>query len=99
MNSLHSDMIIYGSAIDRPSGTTKFVFINIFSTSFFYSRFIRDGDEVRVGSLHFSAHLVPGHTRGHLIYRLRSDDTTIPDSLFTGDLLFIGGMGISDLCP
>jgi hydroxyacylglutathione hydrolase len=91
MRSLHAHIDVYGGAIDRPKGTTKFA-INRHTFISLLFRYIRDGDDIHVGSLHFSAHLVPGHTRGHLIYRLYTE-STIPESVFTGDLLFIGGMG------
>uniref|UniRef100_A0A914WIW4 Metallo-beta-lactamase domain-containing protein n=1 Tax=Plectus sambesii TaxID=2011161 RepID=A0A914WIW4_9BILA len=73
------DMKIYGSRIDKPSGV---------------SNRVADGETFSVGSLKFSAHVMPGHTRGHVLFRLFGDSTKdMPDCLFTGDMLFLGGTG------
>jgi glyoxylase-like metal-dependent hydrolase (beta-lactamase superfamily II) len=51
-------------------------------------RELRHGDVVRSGELAFEAIATPGHSAGHLSYRLETETGT---SLFCGDLLFWGG--------
>jgi hydroxyacylglutathione hydrolase len=66
---------VYGSADDAPRipGITHRV---------------RDGEEVRLGSLRGRVVLIPAHTSGHVAYHF-------PDAnaVFTGDTLFAGGCG------
>jgi glyoxylase-like metal-dependent hydrolase (beta-lactamase superfamily II) len=52
--------------------------------------FLADGDALALGSLAFEALHTPGHTPGSLCFRLA-------DRLFTGDLLFAGSVGRTDL--
>lgn len=49
---------------------------------------LRDGDEVRVGSLDGRALLIPAHTSGHLAYYFPREKV-----VFTGDTLFAAGCG------
>ncbi|MEM1485941.1 MBL fold metallo-hydrolase [Oscillospiraceae bacterium PP1C4] len=51
---------------------------------------LKDGDVVTVGSMSFTVIDTPGHTRGGVTYR--SDNL-----LFTGDTLFAGDVGRTDL--
>uniref|UniRef100_A0A0M3I2P2 Lactamase_B domain-containing protein n=1 Tax=Ascaris lumbricoides TaxID=6252 RepID=A0A0M3I2P2_ASCLU len=53
--------------------------------------FVKNGEVIEAGRLRFTAILVPGHTRGHIIYRLHIESG--PDCLFTGDFLFVAGIG------
>src|SRR5262245_30248788 len=60
---------------------------------------IREGHDVRLGSLRVSAFPSPGHTPEHVSWALyddsRSKDT--PWVMFTGDFLFVGDVGRPDL--
>jgi hydroxyacylglutathione hydrolase len=60
---------------------------------------VKDGDEVRIGSLRAQAVYTPGHTPEHVSWALydetRSKDT--PWLMFTGDFLFVGDVGRPDL--
>lgn len=69
------DLTIYGSADDAPRipGITDRV---------------RDGDQVRVGSLRGRVVLIPAHTSGHVAYHFPEAQV-----VFTGDTLFAGGCG------
>jgi hydroxyacylglutathione hydrolase len=49
---------------------------------------LRDGDQVRVGSLDARVILIPAHTSGHVAYHFPSEA-----AVFTGDTLFAGGCG------
>ena len=51
---------------------------------------MKNGEEVQAGKLKFVILHTPGHTRGSSCYR-------IEDALFTGDTLFCGGVGRTDL--
>lgn len=47
---------------------------------------LEDGETFTVGDVEVQAILVPGHTRGHVVYQCDG-------SLFSGDALFLGGCG------
>lgn len=51
---------------------------------------VNDGDVIKVGDMEFSAMLTPGHTAGSLCY-------VIKDQIFSGDTLFQGSCGRTDL--
>ena len=55
-------------------------------------RFVADGELIELGRLRIEAMHVPGHTPGHLCYTL--DDEGVS---FSGDLLFKGSIGRTDL--
>jgi glyoxylase-like metal-dependent hydrolase (beta-lactamase superfamily II) len=50
----------------------------------------RDGDRLKVGSLIIEVLHTPGHTPGSVCFR-------VADNLFTGDTLFVGDVGRTDL--
>ncbi len=52
--------------------------------------FLKDGEEITIGNLRFKVLHTPGHSPGHLCYLLNN-------MLFTGDLLFNGSIGRTDL--
>ncbi|MGH8871625.1 MAG: MBL fold metallo-hydrolase [Acidimicrobiia bacterium] len=53
---------------------------------------LTDGDRVRVVGLDFEVRHTPGHTPGHCCFYLEDEET-----LFTGDQLFAGSIGRTDL--
>ena len=62
----------------------------------------RDGDKLGVGGLSITVDHTPGHTRGSLVFRVTSDGTPNgapdgADAVFTGDTLFKGSIGRTDL--
>jgi len=57
-------------------------------------RHLEDGKTITLGGLDFAVAHTPGHTQGSVTYRSGEDDL---DALFTGDLLFAGSIGRSDL--
>ena len=60
---------------------------------------VKDGDEVKLGTVRLKAIHTPGHTPEHLTWALY-DDTRSKDEpwlLFTGDFLFVGDVGRPDL--
>ena len=55
-----------------------------------YELYIKDGDEINVGNLTFRVIATSGHTEGGVCY-------LIDDKLFSGDTLFRGSVGRTDL--
>jgi len=55
---------------------------------------LSDGEIVTLGGVDFSIGHTPGHTPGSVTFRSGADDL---DALFTGDLLFAGSIGRTDL--
>lgn len=55
-----------------------------------YEKFIKDGDVITVGNMHIKVIHTPGHTEGGVCYLLN-------DNLFSGDTLFMGSVGRTDL--
>lgn len=69
---------IYGGATDHvPSATHG----------------VHEGDRLQFGHLSFTVRLTPGHTSGHVVYVLDGASFGAPTSLFSGDHLFLGGIG------
>lgn len=60
---------------------------------------VKDGDELRLGSIRLHAIHTPGHTPEHLTWALYDESRSkeVPWLLFTGDFLFVGDVGRPDL--
>jgi glyoxylase-like metal-dependent hydrolase (beta-lactamase superfamily II)/rhodanese-related sulfurtransferase len=57
---------------------------------------IRDGDKIQLSDqIYVDALHTPGHTKGSISFRLTLNDNT--NYIFTGDLLFVDGVGRPDL--
>jgi glyoxylase-like metal-dependent hydrolase (beta-lactamase superfamily II) len=59
-------------------------------------RELTDGAALRLAGLELSVAHAPGHTKGSVTFRM-PETTEIPSVLFSGDLLFAGSVGRSDL--
>ena len=57
-------------------------------------RQLADGDVITLGGLDIAIGHTPGHTEGSVTFRSKKDDL---DALFSGDLLFAGSIGRTDL--
>jgi hydroxyacylglutathione hydrolase len=57
---------------------------------------LTDGALLRLAGLDFTVAHAPGHTKGSVTFRL-PEATDIPSVLFSGDLLFAGSVGRTDL--
>jgi hydroxyacylglutathione hydrolase len=55
---------------------------------------LSDGEVITLAGLEFTIGHTPGHTRGSVTFRSGEEDL---DALFTGDLLFAGSIGRTDL--
>src|SRR5215469_10038333 len=58
---------------------------------------VREGDDIQVGTLCFSAMETPGHTPHHVSYALYEQDRDEPVVLFSGGSLLAGSAGRTDL--
>jgi len=54
---------------------------------------VADKETISIGNLSFEVNYTPGHTSGHVVYLLSGTPFGSPHSLFTGDHLFLGGIG------
>ena len=63
---------------------------------YLYGAAVQDGQTWQIGRLRLTALLTPGHTHGHMSYLL-TDPTENPWVVFTGDALFAGDVGRTDL--
>lgn len=59
-------------------------------------RELSDGAELQLAGLSFTVDHAPGHTPGSVTFRLPPSGD-VPDVIFTGDLLFAGSIGRTDL--
>jgi glyoxylase-like metal-dependent hydrolase (beta-lactamase superfamily II) len=51
------------------------------------------GDEILIAGIPISALHLPGHSRGHLVYRIAGDDGIV---MFVGDVIFMDSIGRHD---
>jgi glyoxylase-like metal-dependent hydrolase (beta-lactamase superfamily II) len=58
---------------------------------------LSDGEVVTLAGLDFTIGHTPGHTQGSVTFRSPLEDPDQVDALFTGDLLFAGSIGRTDL--
>lgn len=58
---------------------------------------IEDGRSLELAGLEFLVDHTPGHTEGSVTFRTPYDDQDIAELLFSGDLLFQGSIGRTDL--
>ncbi len=61
-----------------------------------YGEKIKDGFELQIGEIRIKALHTPGHTLGHLSYVVYEKDSQEAYMVFTGDCLFMGGVGRTD---
>ncbi len=72
-----------------PNPVTRY-FYPLANCDFTEVNFCEDGEIIRVGSLRFEAIATPGHTHGSMCFLCEN-------ALFTGDTLFAGSCGRTDL--
>jgi hydroxyacylglutathione hydrolase len=61
-------------------------------------RDLDDGDRLDIGGLTFTVDHAPGHTSGSVMFRLPSVETAdTPEVMLSGDVLFAGSIGRTDL--
>jgi glyoxylase-like metal-dependent hydrolase (beta-lactamase superfamily II) len=57
----------------------------------------RDGDKIDLGTVSVNVDHTPGHTRGSVCFRILQAAKTGADVVFSGDTLFEGSIGRTDL--
>jgi glyoxylase-like metal-dependent hydrolase (beta-lactamase superfamily II) len=60
-------------------------------------RELGDGQDLELAGLTFVVDHTPGHTRGSVTFRTPYDDADVSEVMFSGDLLFAGSIGRTDL--
>jgi hydroxyacylglutathione hydrolase len=60
-------------------------------------RELADGQVLELAGLRLTVDHTPGHTAGHVTFRLPAQGTTEPPRLLAGDLVFAGSIGRTDL--
>jgi hydroxyacylglutathione hydrolase len=90
---IHNDYVSGGLELARRTGATYLVAAT--DNVEFERHAVSDGDEVRAGGLSVKVLATPGHTDGHLAYRL--SDGEGPAAVFTGGSLLYGSVGRTDL--
>jgi glyoxylase-like metal-dependent hydrolase (beta-lactamase superfamily II) len=58
---------------------------------------LADGQVLELAGLRFTVDHTPGHTEGSVTFRTPYDEEDISDLMFSGDLLFAGSIGRTDL--
>ena len=58
---------------------------------------LADGEVLELAGLEVTVDHAPGHTRGSVAFRLPYDDADVPEVMLSGDLLFAGSIGRTDL--
>jgi hydroxyacylglutathione hydrolase len=85
------------SAVDEPLLTNRMVGMSAVLSNAgdvnacTIDRYVKEGDEIQVGSLCFDVIETPGHTPGHVSFHLSA-----AKMLFVGDTLFAGSIGRTD---
>lgn len=72
------------------SAANKAIFGGVYIPDFKITQTLKDGESITVGGITLQAIFSPGHTSGGVCYK-------VGDKLFTGDTLFKGGFGRTDL--
>jgi hydroxyacylglutathione hydrolase len=60
-------------------------------------RELGDGQDLEIAGLRFVVDHTPGHTQGSVTFRTPYDDRDVSEVMFSGDLLFAGSIGRTDL--
>ena len=58
---------------------------------------LADGQTLELAGLEFVVDHTPGHTRGSMTFRMPYGEQGVPEVMFSGDLLFAGSIGRTDL--
>jgi glyoxylase-like metal-dependent hydrolase (beta-lactamase superfamily II) len=60
-------------------------------------REVSDGAHIEVAGIRFAVDHAPGHTPGSVTFRMVHPGPEMPEVMFSGDLLFAGSIGRTDL--
>ncbi len=96
---VHADFVSGALELKHAFGSTPVICCSEAGGSAYVPRYadrrIHDGDEVVIGTIRLVARHTPGHTPEHLTWLCY--EGTEPKCAFTGDFLFVGGVGRPDL--
>lgn len=94
---LHADHVSGARALARATGAT--LWLPGDAGAAYEHEKLREGTDLRLGSLRLRVRRTPGHTPEHVTFELYDDKRSkdVPYALFTGDTLFVGSVGRPDL--
>ncbi len=93
---VHADFVSGAQEVVRATEAT--IYASRLGESTFDHVAIDDGDVIEVGSLRFQAYWTPGHTPEHMAFLVTDPAVSdAPQTLFSGDMLFVGEVGRPDL--
>jgi glyoxylase-like metal-dependent hydrolase (beta-lactamase superfamily II)/rhodanese-related sulfurtransferase len=93
---LHADFVSGHRELAARTGAT--IAIGARAEAAYPHRPLREGDEIRVGSVRIRAIETPGHTPESLSFLIYKDDADAPPwGVLTGDTLFVGDVGRVDI--
>lgn len=86
--ALNNKPLIYASQMGGEAWTPKYA-----------DKPVSEGEEIKLGALRLRAKHTPGHTPEHIIWLCYDEKRSreVPWFVFSGDLLFVGGVGRPDL--
>ncbi|MGX2039972.1 MBL fold metallo-hydrolase [Methylocaldum sp. MU1018] len=92
----HEDFVSGSRELSAQTGAT--IYAGESNRRTFEHEAVKDGDTIRVGSLSLQVFHTPGHTPEHVCYRVSGGrGAEAPWGIFTGDALFCGDVGRTDL--
>lgn len=95
---LHADFVSGHTELAARTGAT--IHIGAKAGATFAHDALRDGDEIRLGSVRITALETPGHTPESMCLVITDEEKSAsPWAVLTGDTLFIGDVGRPDLSP
>lgn len=89
----NEDFTVGSRALSEMSGAEVYIAADD-DLDYKYGSRIKDGEEIKVGSMILKAIHTPGHTLGAMSYILYLEE--VPYMAFVGDTLFFGGVGRTD---
>lgn len=94
---LHADHVSGARALAKATGAT--LWLPEDARAAYDHEKVTPRTRIRMGGITLAARKTPGHTPEHVTFELFDDakDTEVPYALFTGDTLFVGGVGRPDL--
>lgn len=90
----HADFVSSHLEIHQKTGAT--IYVSELLGAEYPHHGLKDGEEVKLGSVTFKSLLTPGHSPDSISILLK-DESEKPVAVFTGDTLFIGDCGRPDL--
>ena len=95
---LHADFVSGHRELAERTGAR--IYLGVGAGALFPHVAVKDGDEIQVGRCRFRFLQTPGHTPESICILLTAlDDPGRPQTVFTGDTLFVGDVGRPDLSP